>query len=85
MTQGGPDAYLAEQIRSTLASDGRVSDLGLHVTIAGDVAFVTGMVATPARRDAVTIVITERFPGLAVRNDVVVQEVGRRPSRETLS
>ncbi len=84
MTHPAPDPYLAEQIRSTLAADGRVSDLGLHVTIVGGAAFVTGTVATAERRDAVAVVIAERFPGLSVCNDVVVQEVGRRPKRESL-
>jgi hypothetical protein len=86
MTDHDPpaDAYLAERIRTALAQDPRVNELGLAVVIVGGQAFVTGSVATPERRDGVSSVVAEQFPELSVQNDVTVQEVGGRPARETI-
>ena len=86
MTSGPPpDPYLAERIRTALAQDARVNELGINVALVGDRVFVTGTVATPERRDAIATVIGEQFPDLAVHNDVTVQHVGSHPIRETLT
>jgi osmotically-inducible protein OsmY len=85
MTTETHDPYLAERIRTALAQDSRVNDLGVHVTLVGSRVFVTGTVATPERQQAVTTVIAEQFPDLEVHNDVTVQEVHAHPARETLS
>jgi len=78
------DPYLSERIRTALAHDARVNELGLQVHLVGTLVFVTGTVATAERRMAVTVVMAEQFPDLELRNDVIVQQVGTVPSRETL-
>jgi osmotically-inducible protein OsmY len=85
MTVESHDPYLGERIRTALAQDSRVNELGVQVAIVGRRVFVTGTVATMERQEAVAIVIAEGFPDLEIHNDVTVQEVGARPSRETLS
>jgi len=86
MTLAPPsDPYLAERIRTAIAQDPRVNELGINVALVGDHVFVTGTVPTPERRDAVGAVVGELFPDLAVHNDVTVQHVGSHPIRETLT
>jgi osmotically-inducible protein OsmY len=85
MTTESQDPYLGERIRTALAQDSRVNELGVQVTLVGSRVFVTGTVATAERQQAVTIVIAEQFPDLEVHNDVTVQELHGHPSRETLS
>lgn len=84
MTSPASDPYLSEHIRSVLAHDVRVNELGLQVTLVGAVVFVTGTVTCEERRTGVTIVMAEQFPDLDLRNDVVVQLVGGVPPREAL-
>jgi osmotically-inducible protein OsmY len=79
------DPYLGERIRTALAQDQRVNELGVQVRLVGLRVFVTGTVATTERQQAVASVIAEHFPDLEIHNDVTVQEVGAHPSRETLS
>ena len=79
------DPYLSERIRTALAHDARVNELGLQVTLVGARVFVTGTVATEDRRSSITLVITEQFPDLELQNDVIVQQVGAAPPRETLT
>jgi hypothetical protein len=78
------DAYLAERIRTALAQDPRVNELGVQVTIVGTQAFITGSVATVERQAAIALVVREQFPQVSLRNDVTVQDVGGRPARETI-
>ncbi len=85
MSQPTPDAYLVERIRSVLAQDSRVNELGIQVTLAGSRVFVTGSVATAERRHAIGTVIAEHFPDVELHNDVSVQQVESKPIRETLS
>ena len=85
MTAPGNDPYLAERIRTALAQDRRVNELGVHVTLVGTRVFVTGTVATAARRCGIASVVAEQFPDLELHNDVTVQEVGAAPARETLT
>jgi len=79
------DAYLAERIRTALAQDPRVNELGLQVVIVGARAFVTGSVATLERKDGIASVFHELFPALGLQNDVTVQDIGARPARETIT
>jgi hypothetical protein len=78
------DPYLAERIRTAMAQDARVNELGLTVTLVGERVFVTGTVLTAERRDGIASVIAEQFPMLELHNDVAVQQVGARPLPETL-
>jgi osmotically-inducible protein OsmY len=85
MTSPENDPYLAERIRTALAQDDRVNELGVHVTLVGSRVFVTGTVATAERQRGIASVLAEQFPELEAHNDVTVQEVGATPARETLS
>jgi hypothetical protein len=78
------DPYLAERIRTAIAQDARVNELGVAVTIVGERVFVTGTVLTAERRDGITSVIAEHFPTLELHNDVTVQQVGSHPTPETI-
>ena len=53
MTTPPGDPYLAERIRTAIAQDARVNELGIAVTIVGDRVFVTGTVPTAERRDGI--------------------------------
>lgn len=85
MSDPSADPYLAERIRTALAQDSRLNELGIQVSLVGNRVFVTGTVATEDRLRAVALVIAERFPELDLQNDVTVQHVGASPVRETLS
>ena len=78
------DPYLAERIRTAIAQDARVNELGVTVTIVGERVFVTGTVLTAERREGIASVIAEQFPMLELHNDVAVQQVGSHPTPETL-
>ena len=78
------DPYLAERIRTAIAQDARVNELGITVTLVDERVFVTGTVLTAERRDGIASVIAEQFPTLEIHNDVTVQQVGSHPAPETL-
>ena len=78
------DPYLAERIRTAIAQDDRVNELGIAVAIVGDRVFVTGTVLTAERRDGIASVIAEQVPALELHNDVAVQQVGSHPTPETI-
>ncbi len=44
----------------------------MRVTIRGTDVYLTGEVASAARRDALTVVVQEQLPGVTVHNDVHV-------------
>lgn len=67
-----PAAYLAERIRGWLLADPRVRELDVHVAIEGNRVYLTGNVATPERRDAVSSVLADRLPEHVVVNELIV-------------
>ena len=79
-----PPQYVAERIRSALASDKRVSELGINVKIVGDRVQLGGAVATPDRRALVEQIVHELMPEHAVQNDIVVHELGEPQRSERL-
>jgi len=62
--------YLRAHLEEALATDGRVSEQGLHVDVAGGVLVVRGYVSTEQRRAAVDAIAGEVASGVAVRNEV---------------
>ena len=78
-----PPQYVAERIRSALAGDQRVSELGINVKIVGDRVQLGGAVATPDRRALVEQIVRKLMPEHDVQNDIVVQEMAesQRPER----
>lgn len=70
--------YTVEAVRRVLAQDPRVAELELDVEVTAETILVTGTVATEERRDAIPVVLGERFPAREVvcRIDVVRTDGG---------
>jgi hypothetical protein len=68
---GGID-YVRAHLEESLATDGRVAELGLHVHVDGEELVVSGGVSTPERRDAVTTIAREVVPEFRVRNETML-------------
>jgi len=62
------EAYLLQRIRDALAKDPRTNELELEVQVAGTRITISGMVATPERRDGVSAVATEVAPDHEIHN-----------------
>ena len=67
-----PAAYTAQHIKDALATDQRVGEMTLEVTLAGGRVFVSGQVPVAERRDAVPEVVRTVAPDLEVVNEVTV-------------
>ena len=67
--------YVCARVEHALAVDERTAELGLTVTETDGELVVSGSVATPDRRDAVTLVASEAAHGQPVRNEVDVVEL----------
>jgi osmotically-inducible protein OsmY len=80
-----PVEYLAEHVHAAFASDPRVSELGIQVTISGDKVFLSGDVATEERRDAVADVAAELLPDHEVHNHVAVVDRSGAGGREVVT
>jgi BON domain len=76
----GEPEYVAEHLRTGLATDGRLHELGLDVSVIGATIVVRGAVSSPAQRDAVGAIAAELAPGSEIVNDVEVVP-SRRPDR----
>lgn len=79
-----PAEYLERRAHEALAHDPRVQELDLRVKVVNGLehVLVSGCVATPERRDAVTDVLAELLPGTTVVNEVDVMPLGNRPDEE---
>ncbi|MFC9897946.1 BON domain-containing protein [Nocardia sp. NPDC127579] len=64
--------YLVAHLRRALAEDPRTSELGVHVTIRGDVVVLDGEVSSEERKQAMETVVREQLPAARVHNDVHV-------------
>lgn len=79
-----PPQYVAERIRSALAADPRVAELGIAVKIVGDRVQLGGAVATRDRRQLVEEIVRQLMPDHEVQNDVQVQTPVESPPPERL-
>ena len=77
--------YDAEHIRDALIHDPRVNELDVHVRLVSDTLVVTGNVASEQRRDAITQVVAELAPDVALRNDVSVTDLSAPSGQEVVS
>jgi hypothetical protein len=84
-TAGEPKHYLIGRVREALATDPRVNELTIQVTVAGDKIFLTGTVATAERRDAISAVVEELLPEYEIHNETTVQSYQAAPEPETLT
>jgi osmotically-inducible protein OsmY len=76
--------YLVAHLRDALAHDTRVAALDIQVRIVGADVFLTGQVATTARRDAAHAVINDVAPELTVHNQLAVLPVDAPTTREEI-
>ena len=78
-----PPQYVAERIRSALASDPRVAELGIAVKIVGNRVQLAGTVATRDRRQLVEEIVRGLMPEHEVQNEIQVQQPveTQRPER----
>ncbi len=67
-----PKSYLVGRVRERLAQDPRVNDLNVNVTVTGEKVFLSGIVATKERREAISQVMADAFPDLVCVNEIKV-------------
>jgi hypothetical protein len=69
-----PPQYVAAHVRDWLAEDDRLAALDIRVRIMGRKVFLTGAVATEARRAVVTDVVAAHLPDHELHNEIAVVE-----------
>ena len=72
MTEDEPPQYVVEHVREWLAVDDRLAALDIGVRIVGHKVFLTGTVATDARRAVVTEVVATHLPDHEIHNELAV-------------
>jgi osmotically-inducible protein OsmY len=77
--------YLAGHLQQRLAEDPRVSEQGISVEVAGADVYLTGVVGTGQRRDAISAVAAECAGGHRVHNEVTVCGCAEPTAEETIS
>jgi hypothetical protein len=64
-----PLEYHAAHLNEALATDPRVSELGLHITVRAGRLYVTGTVTTTERQSAIDDVLAELAAGYEIHNE----------------
>ncbi|MET8777232.1 BON domain-containing protein [Nocardia sp. NPDC050713] len=64
--------YLVARLRRALAEDPRTAELGVQVTIRGEVVVLDGEVTSEQRKQQMEAVVREQLPGVVIHNDVRV-------------
>ncbi|WP_068056601.1 BON domain-containing protein [Nocardia xishanensis] len=64
--------YLVARLRRALAEDPRTAELGVQVTIRGEVVVLDGEVTSAQRKQQMEQVVREQLPGVVIHNDVRV-------------
>ncbi len=77
--------YAEAHVAEALATDPRVSTLGIEVTIRAGEVFLSGDVGTPERKVAVAEVVAELLPGYRIHNDTSTPEFPPGVETEHLS
>ena len=83
--QDEPKQYVVGRVREALATDPRVNELDISVTVSGRKIYLTGDVTTPERKEAISVVVTETLPGYDVHNETSVRHYAERQDPEELS
>lgn len=81
---GEPDQYLIERVREALAEDPRVGELYVQVTVAAGKVFLSGNVATPERKAAMSEVVAELLPDHKIHNLATVSSLPEPEETERL-
>lgn len=81
-----PDIYATEHVHQALASDPRVNEPELRVTIVAGRIVITGDVPTEERKRAIPVVVLELYPDAVVddQTHVVAEFVPNRPRTEEI-
>lgn len=79
------EEYTEAHVAEALATDDRVSALGIEVSIRGKEVFLSGDVGTDDRKAAVDQVVAEMLPGYTVHNDTSAREFSPGVETEHLS
>ncbi len=69
MRSENPPEYTEAHVAEALATDPRVSLLGIEVSVRAREVFLSGDVGTSERKDAVEEVVAELLPGYTIHND----------------
>ncbi len=80
-----PKQYVIERVHRALAEDPRANVLDVEVTLAGGRVFLTGDVATQARKDAIAEVVRELLPDHEVCNETTVVSYAPATEPENIS
>ncbi|MBF6221659.1 BON domain-containing protein [Nocardia abscessus] len=64
--------YLVARLRRALAEDPRTAELGVQVTIRGDVVVLGGEVSSEQRKQQMETIVREQLPSARIHNDVHV-------------
>ncbi|MGK8488687.1 BON domain-containing protein [Nocardia asiatica] len=76
--------YLVARLRRALAEDPRTAELGVQVTIRGDVVVLGGEVSSDQRKQQMETVVREQLPHARIHNDVHVTRPAAPVETETL-
>ena len=71
--------YLVAHIRRTFAEDPRTFELGVHVSVRGDVVHLSGEVSSADCKEQLEQIVREQLPSVRIQNDVHVVDA-REPS-----
>jgi hypothetical protein len=77
--------YEVQRLREALATDERVAEMGVQVSVAAGKVFLTGQVPTEERQRAVGTIAGEILPDYEIHNETVVTELGDHPRVERLT
>ncbi|MEV6324027.1 BON domain-containing protein [Nocardia sp. NPDC051787] len=76
--------YVVANLRRALAEDPRTAELGVQVTIRGDVVVLGGEVSSEERKQRMETVVREQLPHARIHNDVHVTRPAAPVETETL-
>ncbi len=76
---------LIARVREALSEDPRVGEMEVKVELRGERLVILGTVATPARRERISRILHERFPGHGIDNRTEVPPLAEPEEAERLS
>ncbi|MEU4341982.1 BON domain-containing protein [Nocardia sp. NPDC023852] len=76
--------YLVAHLRRALAEDPRTAELGVHVTIRGDVVVLGGEVSSERIKQQLETIVREQLPQVRIHNDVHVTHLAAPADIEDL-
>jgi len=77
--------YLVAHIRRTFAEDPRTSELGVHVSVRGDVVHLSGEVSSGDCKKQLEQIVREQLPSVRIQNDVHVVDVREPEGAEEMT